>query len=100
METKVNKPHRKREEMISLIESWKASGLSQDIFCKEQQIPYNVFQYWYRKLKLESMPEAGFVEIKANAFNTFSASCEIVFPSGAKLSISGVDPGFIRSLVF
>ena len=101
METKVNRPHRKRVEMVSLVDAWKASGLSQDIFCKDQQIPYNVFQYWYRKFKQESnQTENGFVEIQTKTSKTFSASCEIIFPSGAKLQMGNVDSEFIRSLVF
>ncbi len=45
-------------------------------------------------------PESGFVEVKSSG-RTFSAGLEIIFPSGARLIVSGkADPGFIRSLIF
>ena len=101
METKTNKPHRNREEMLSLFNAWQSSGVSQDVFCKEHQLPYNVFQYWYRKFKKENKEDTGFVEMSLKPGNIFSSSCEIVFPSGARLVVSAsTDPAFIRALIF
>ncbi len=102
METKSTNHRRSKQEMISLIEAWKISSLPQHVFCKEHQVPYNIFQYWYRKFKKENNKEVSdFVEMKIKSGKTFSANCEIIFPSGARLVFSsGTDPIFIRSLVF
>lgn len=100
MENKENNHQRKREDMLLLVQAFKSSGLTQDIFCKQHLIPYNVFQYWYRKFKQESSPATnGFIEIKTKPCRTLSSSCEITFPSGAKLKMENVDSGFIRSLI-
>lgn len=37
-----------RSRMFSMIESWKASRLSQKAFCREHDIRYFVFHYWYK----------------------------------------------------
>ncbi len=100
MENKTIKPHRTREEMFSLITSWKSSDVPQHLFCKQNKLPYNVFQYWFRKFKKEeNSGESDFFEIKPNK-HTFSSELEIIFPSGAKMLLSAnADPAFIRSLV-
>ena len=35
------------------IQSWKQSGLSQAIFCKDQSLALSTFAYWRRKIKQE-----------------------------------------------
>ncbi|MBX9851348.1 MAG: hypothetical protein K2X86_06270 [Cytophagaceae bacterium] len=100
MEAQLIKTHRGKEEMFSLIQSFKAKGLSQHSFCKERGLSYSVFQCWLKKFKKEaSLPEAGFVELKASLPKTFPAHVEIVFPSGAKVILPTADPALIRSLV-
>lgn len=99
METRSKKGHRTPEEMMSILSAWKSSGLSRQVFCKEHQLPYSVFQYWNRKFNEENKPvESSFMELS----NTPSSFPElaILFPSGAKIVLSGnPDPDFIRSLV-
>lgn len=37
-----------RTEMFLMIEEWKQSGLSQKAFCREKNLRYYVFHYWYK----------------------------------------------------
>lgn len=93
------KHHRSKEEMFSLIRSWKQSGLPQQLFCREHNLAYSVFQYWLKKFKKGSYtPETGFIEMKISSPSR-PEGVEIVFPSGAKVILRAADPVLIRSLV-
>lgn len=100
MEAIRKKTHRSEQEMFTLIESFKASGMSQHLFCEQHNLAYSVFQYWLKKFKKQTDqdPSSGFVELKASA-KTFSKDVEIIFPSGVKVILSVADPALIRSLV-
>ena len=98
MEAIKKKARRGEQEMFTLIESFKASGMSQHLFCEQHNLAYSVFQYWLRKFKKESsVCEAGFVEMKISSPSRSQA--EIVFPSGIKVVLSSADVALIRSLV-
>lgn len=38
--------------MFTLIRSWQQSGQSQLVFCKEKEIAYSHFHYWYKKFRM------------------------------------------------
>ena len=100
MEAIRKKTHRSGQEMFALIESFKASALSQHLFCEQHNLPYSVFQYWLKKFKKGTdQNEDGFIEIKTSLPKVFPANVEIVFPSGAKVILQTADPALIRSLV-
>lgn len=100
MEAISKKPHRSQQEMFGLIESFKKSGMSQHLFCEQQNLPYSVFQYWLKKFNKRNAQNRGeFIEIKASRPAPFSSEVEIIFPSGAKVLLSPADPVLIRSLV-
>lgn len=102
METKSNNKQRTRQEMYSLLNLWKASGISQQSFCKEHQISYSVFQYWLKKLRKEDCDQtAAFMEVKISSAAASSAELEIVFPTGARVIFKTPPaPSFIRNLVY
>jgi hypothetical protein len=59
----------RQEEMYSLIEQWKESGLIKTKFCKERKIPVHRFNYWIKKHKTESIVKPSAVDV-----NFFSLS--------------------------
>lgn len=98
METQISKRHRNQEKMFVLVSNWKVSGLSQQEFCKQHKVPYNTFQYWYRKYNLiHSMPlQSDFIEVKpALQLNPV----EIIFPSGVRIVLSSADLVIIKALI-
>jgi len=91
-----------REEMFASITSWQTSDLSQKEWCRQQEIPYHVFHYWYRVYRTEH-PEPGnnspFVRltVKADA----NACCEVVFADGTKVVFrEPVSVQYFKSLLF
>jgi hypothetical protein len=88
--------------MFSLIEVWKSSGKTQMEFCKEKDIAYHKFHYWFRKYSRQGSESAAgsFTRIKVNAQPAKSGFIELIYPDGRKLVFNqAVDVGFLRSLL-
>lgn len=91
--------------MFSLIEVWKSSTQNQQEFCKEKDLDYQKFQYWFRKyraLHSEDRTDTKFfkqVKIKPTG-STYSAAVELVFPDGRKVIFrQPVEASFLRVLL-
>lgn len=91
--------------MFSLIEVWKTSGQTQLDFCREKDIAYHKFHYWFRKYSKQNScsPEnpSSFARILVKNQNAMSsASVELVYPDGRRLIFNGhVDATFLRNLL-
>ena len=93
----------KQQLMFSLIEVWKKGEQTQQEFCKEKDLDYNQFQYWFRRYKqangISPQAKTSFSRIKMNQQPTAS-SMEIVFPDGRRIIFhQPVDAAFLRSLL-
>ena len=88
-----------------MIESWKASGQSQQLFCKENQIVYSNFHYWFKKYKTqqEGSNQGLFlpVEIKKRLPSpSGSVMMELVLGDGRCLNFyQAVDVSYLRALL-
>lgn len=90
--------------MFSLIEVWKTSGKTQAEFCKEKDIAYHKFHYWFRKYSRQDAPstfsQSSFTRINVNAQPKSSGSIELVYPDGRRIIFNQqVDASFLRSLL-
>jgi hypothetical protein len=83
--------------MQQTINEWQQSGLSKKAFCRQHNITYQTFHYWYKRLSVSAVP--GFTEIKV-ADPIRSNGHEIIFPSGARMIFHG-EPSvnWLRELV-
>lgn len=90
--------------MFSLIEVWKRSGKTQKEFCREKDIAYHKFHYWFKKYNeqhLESSQSA-FMQVRVNntSSTSLSGGIEVVYPDGRKLIFhQPVEAAFLRSLL-
>ena len=48
----------KRSTMYKMVQDWKSSGLSRELFAKQHGITFHSLEYWCRKLKRESTEPA------------------------------------------
>ena len=90
--------------MFSLIEIWKGSGKTQQEFCKEKDIAYSKFHYWFKKYNAQgSTPDtsSGFMAITVkNRTSVRGGGVELVYPDGRRLIFHhDVDPSFLRALL-
>ncbi|APS40260.1 hypothetical protein [Salegentibacter sp. T436] len=87
----------KQEEMNTLVNEYRNSGLSAKAFSKEKGIRPSTFCYWIRKKKDEDQP-GGFVEV-TRGLNWSSGELELIYPNGVKLQMNAADLGLIARLV-
>jgi hypothetical protein len=98
---------RTREAWRELIQSWKASDLTQKQFCAQHSIAYSAFHYWFKKFRqegtaTESGPGFASVTISSNnvVSNHGSVLAELVLPDGRRVSFyQGIDVQFLRDLL-
>ncbi len=50
-------------QMLSLVEQWAESGLSQKQFAKDHQIKYHTFTYWVKRYRQRQHQNNGFIPI-------------------------------------
>ena len=91
-----------REQMFANIASWQSSDLSQKEWCRQRDITYHVFHYWYRKYReqlSESTDTGSFVRLTVKPVD--NASCEITFVDGTKIVFREPVPvHYLKSLLF
>lgn len=78
-----------RSEMFSLIEAWKQSGLSQQVFCREKNLRYHQFHYWYKVYRdKNNTPQSGkpsFVPVHLEEVSSARPSMELLHAGGSRI---------------
>lgn len=92
-----------RQQMFSMIEQWRTSGLTQKAFCEQRSIRYYVFHYWYKRYKMQQSgvdDNAGsFVKLQV-ATPSSSGGVEINFPGGIRILFhEPVSSNYLKALV-
>jgi hypothetical protein len=72
---------RTQEQMQKAVTNWQQSGLSRKAFCEQQNIAYQTFHYWCKRLGAER--KSGFTEINVEPLR--SSGYEVIFPSGTRM---------------
>jgi hypothetical protein len=78
-----------RLQMLSLIEGWKGSGLSQKAYCRQHQITYCSFHYWYKVYRDQNGEEKSsrpaFVPLRIDSAAAARPLMELVLSDGKRL---------------
>lgn len=85
---------------MEVVRRWEESGLTQRVFCEQENIKEGTFNYW-RKLYKEQRaePSNGFVSLKVEA-QPITEALEVIYPNGVKLRIpQGTSPALVRQLI-
>ena len=85
----------KKSMMLTLVEHWQQSGMSQSAFARTQNITLFKLRYWIRK-RQQIEQESGFIQL-----NEFShQGISIRYPNGVELSLPIHTPSVIlKSLI-
>jgi len=76
----------KRERMLSLVEDWKASGLTQKAFGLLHGIYVATLGYWVAKSKEQETGSRGFMEMPSGSA-VKGEQIEIIYPTGVRLKV-------------
>jgi hypothetical protein len=86
----------KRAMMLTLVEQWQQSGMSQAEFARVQNLTLVKFRYWIRRYKQQNDAVPGFIQL--NGFT--GGDISIRYPNGVELGLPAQTPvGVIRSLI-
>ena len=88
----------KRDQMITLVEEFNRSGLTQRAFCLQKQIIHSTFQYWYLKLKRQSQTSENFFSVDFNR-DLDSGKIEVCYPNGTSVRMESFNLTHIRQLL-
>ena len=91
-----------REQMFASIASWQQNDLSQKEWCRQQDIAYHIFHYWYRIYREEQrLPDNDNSFVRLSVKPEANASCEVVFADGTKIVFrEPVTVHYLKSLLF
>ena len=96
------KDEQAQEKMFACIRSWQRSDVSQKEWCRQQDVPYHLFHYWYRKYKdqQEAADEkGGFVQLAMSC--SPATGCEVVFTDGTRIVFhQPVGVKYLKDLLF
>jgi hypothetical protein len=91
-----------QETMFRFIDQWKLSGQNQLAFCREHQIVYHSFHYWYKRYKQSrnsASAPAGFIELKPS-YPQAGVFAELIYSNGNKIVLNQpVAVDFLKALV-
>ena len=76
----------KREKMFSMVEDWKASGLTQKAFGLLHGINVGTLGYWVAKSKEQGTGSRGFIEMPFGSA-VKGEQIEIIYPTGVRLKV-------------
>jgi hypothetical protein len=75
-----------REQMMSMITNWIASGLKQREYCVANKVAYHVFHYWYGVYRKKKTDTRSFLPVKVISAVS-KEQITIVGASGIKVQI-------------
>ncbi len=84
--------------MFSLVDQWKASGVTQKAFCAEQAINTHTFSYWVAKRRRADQPSGGFAAVDVSGAAP-SDRITITYPNGVAIHISSGNLPLISQLI-
>jgi len=91
-----------RDKMFEIVRAWQQSDVSQKEWCRQEDIPYHIFHYWYRKFKDQQEPidnSGSFIQLAMAS--TQVASCEVIFVDDTRILFHESLPAqYLKSLLF
>jgi len=84
----------KREEMLTLVEQWQQSGMTQKEYAREHDIKLSKLRYWIRKHR-EELTSDGFIP-----FTLPTDIIRLLYPNGIELQLPAhISPKMIKYLI-
>jgi len=89
----------KTEKMFDLVDQWKASGMTQNEFCRQIELKVATFAYWVAKKKRAEEPATGGFALVDLRGKPSGRQVEITYPNGVRLLVGHGDLALIGRLI-
>jgi len=88
-----------RQQQFAMITSWQQSGQSQQQYCRQNNIAYHVFHYWYKVYRKEhATAKASFVAL--NISQPLQAHVEVQLADGKRIVFhQPVSAAYLKALI-
>lgn len=86
----------KTERMLSLVATWRSSGLTKKAFCREAGIKPGTFSYWVSRSRQEE--KSGFAELLPDK-GALAKELEVIFPNGVRIKVPSGDVHTLSRLI-
>ena len=74
-----------QQQMFGYIDQWQQGGLTQKVFCRQANLPYHIFHYWYKRYRMrENKPASTFIKLGVSSVSA-SSHTELVLADGRRL---------------
>jgi hypothetical protein len=96
----MSKQEKTREIMFSKIREWQVSGLSQTAFCKQSNVGYGNFHYWYKRFRCVDAPDqVGFAPLQVSDLGV-GIFASVIFSNGHTIQLhQAVHPNYLKELL-
>lgn len=81
--------------MLDMVADWQLSGKSKKQYCRDNDIVYSKFHYWFSRSKDGLPGPARFVALEQP---TGKGNIEVIYPNGVRLKVDG-DLGLLSRLI-
>lgn len=93
-----------QKQMFRMIAGWQQSGLSQKLYCEQNEIKYHVFHYWYKRFRnsrsVNTTPAFIPLQIKSPQTVSTNAGIELVLTDGRRILFNQpVTADFIKAII-
>ena len=88
---------KKQDEMFRMVSKWKESGITKELFAKQQGVTIHMFNYWlqkHNKQNFKVVKEPEFIELKTNPVSipvtqerNYHPQLEFILSSGLHIKI-------------
>ncbi len=86
----------KKEQMLSMVADYKASGLSGAAFCRDRGIHRSLLYYWIKRYDQQTSP-GGFMELKPT--HKTNKSIEVTYPNGVRVLVPVSELHLLQTLI-
>lgn len=86
----------KAEEKRQLVHQWRASGLTQKVYCEKMGIKQTTFTNWVKRCK--EKPASAFIPVTPPV-DHFSEGIELIYPNGVRLQVASRTKHILSELI-
>jgi hypothetical protein len=92
-----------KQDMFDHISQWQQSALSQKQYCRQNNMPYHMFHYWYKRYRDEhgsNHQSSSFIPVNIQASTSSGAAIEVLLVDGTRLLFHGhVSSDYLKAII-